>query len=459
MSGRLLAVLFAVATLLLAWNFGSDIFSGATFYYNEGPLLDQAMRLLHGEPIYRADFSQPPYTVSNYGPIFHLLQLPFLAVFGPTFIPGRIISVAAHLFSTLFAGLIFHHLTGDKRKAAVVSLLVFVAPMVGGGMPLYRVDPLAQAFSLAGLYVVMSGRRIIWAALLFAAAIYSKQSYALVGPGAAFFYLFLQGHQLRAVSFAATLMAIAGSLFLIGQWLTDGGLYINLVTANVNLYLIINATRPIIELVQVSFFGFVSLFYLFKMPRSNTRLFVLLYLAGSLIVAAAIGKAGSNLGYFSELQVALAFVMGMVALPPNVLKKRADGVPLLLLGQMALYFYFLVMSPYHGFIHVHKQYSVELQRIIAETKGPILADRYMGLLVLAGKPIYFQPFEMSQLWLFGHWSPDHFLDELRQRKFDLILVENNSWQFERWTPEMFKAMEKHYRSRTIDDTIVFQKQP
>ncbi|MFN8560357.1 MAG: hypothetical protein U0703_01685 [Anaerolineae bacterium] len=48
-----------------------------TLNYGEGPLLDQAVRLARGEWHYRADLT-PPYTITNYPPLYVLAQVPFV---------------------------------------------------------------------------------------------------------------------------------------------------------------------------------------------------------------------------------------------------------------------------------------------------------------------------------------------------------------------------------------------
>src|SRR5215207_7716923 len=63
--------------------------------YGEGPLLDQVVRLAGMKNIYPADLSTPPYVVSNYPPLFVLLQAPLVWIFGPEFLYGRVISLAS----------------------------------------------------------------------------------------------------------------------------------------------------------------------------------------------------------------------------------------------------------------------------------------------------------------------------------------------------------------------------
>ncbi len=49
--------------------------------FGEGVLLDQSLRLSKGENIYT--LAMPPYTISNYPPVFPLIQVPFAWIFGP----------------------------------------------------------------------------------------------------------------------------------------------------------------------------------------------------------------------------------------------------------------------------------------------------------------------------------------------------------------------------------------
>ncbi|MGH3145956.1 MAG: hypothetical protein ACRDTR_09170, partial [Rubrobacter sp.] len=60
--------------------------------YGEGPLLEQAVKLAGFQNIYEADLTAPPYVISNYPPLFSLVQAPFVWSFGPAFWYGRAIS-------------------------------------------------------------------------------------------------------------------------------------------------------------------------------------------------------------------------------------------------------------------------------------------------------------------------------------------------------------------------------
>lgn len=60
--------------------------------YGEGPLLDQAVRWAELENVYATDLAGPPFTVANYPPLYAIAQAPWVAVFGPAFWYGRLLS-------------------------------------------------------------------------------------------------------------------------------------------------------------------------------------------------------------------------------------------------------------------------------------------------------------------------------------------------------------------------------
>src|SRR5215510_3770941 len=126
--------------------------------YVEAPLVDQAMRLAAGENIYRADISTPPYTISNYPPLYIALLALSVKIFGPasTFTVGRIISAVCAWIASLSLGLIVYNTTRD-RLAAYCAAFTFIAfPFVMFWSPLLRIDMLALALSLGGLCVLTS---------------------------------------------------------------------------------------------------------------------------------------------------------------------------------------------------------------------------------------------------------------------------------------------------------------
>ena len=94
--------------------------------YGEAPLIDQAMRLAAGQNIYRPDLSSPPYTISNYPPLYALSLAPFVKLFGPSFLAGRAISLLCTLASGAFLALIVYIHSQDHLAAVVTGLLLLL---------------------------------------------------------------------------------------------------------------------------------------------------------------------------------------------------------------------------------------------------------------------------------------------------------------------------------------------
>ena len=92
-----------------------------------------------------------------------------------------------------------------------------------------------------------------------------------------------------------------------------------------------------------------------------------------------------------------------------------------------------------------------LQLVNDETRT-IIADEAMGLLPLVGKPILFQPFEMSQLAAAGLWDETDFLTQLAQGSYPVVLIynpyRNPNLRFERWTPAMLSVINSSHRLAT-----------
>ena len=95
--------------------------------------------------------------------------------------------------------------------------------------------------------------------------------------------------------------------------------------------------------------------------------------------------------------------------------------------------------------------------------GIVLADQDMGLLPLDGRPIFFQPFEMTQLARAGRWDQGPFLGDIERQAFAAILIyriPELSLHRERWTDEMLGAIERRYVvEERVGATEVYRPRP
>jgi hypothetical protein len=92
---------------------------------------------------------------------------------------------------------------------------------------------------------------------------------------------------------------------------------------------------------------------------------------------------------------------------------------------------------------------------------PVIADEYIGLLTLTGNPLLFQPFEMSQLAQVGMWDEAPFLSALESGAYPVVLLyqpyRNPNLRFERWTPEMLRILNDHFRpAGQMAETTIYE---
>ncbi len=474
-----LAALVPTGLLLLALVGGAAVFAtdGARVIafpypmdYGEGPLLAQTRALANRENIYRADLTSPPYTISNYPPIYPLVLSPVARVAGPAFWYGRLLSWVSIAAAATLIGLIAHALTGDRLAAVIGGLLLLAFPPASYWAGLFRVDPLALALSLGGLYVCVRRPAGRWtvplAALLLIAAIFTRQSYGLAAPLAAACWLLAIGRGRRALALVGLVATVGAALFAGLEWLTRGGFSLNVVTANLNEYQPASLARY-----------FADVWTLMPITLTAAGLFLLLggllrvpswglaapYLIGAALSGLTIGKVGSNVNYLLELGAAVALAIGALLAWLRPRRALTAAVALLLALDVAL---MILASPYRAVVHTRLGQSEDarrLDRVVREAGGVVLADEDMGLLAGAGRPIYFQPFEMTQLARAGRWDQRPLLGDLERRAFSVILIytiPEVPLHRERWTDEMLAVIERRYAvTDRVGQTLVLRPRP
>lgn len=430
--------------------------------YGEAPLVDQAMRLASGQNIYRADVSTPPYTISNYPPLYVALVAASVKLFGPSqsFFVGRMVSVLSMWASSILLMLIVYAPTRDRFAALSAGLIFPAFPFVLYWSPLLRIDMLALALSLAGLCLLADGlkegqpvspRRLTGIALLLVAAIYTRQSYGLAAPFAAFVWLLARDWR-QALRLAVLVSGFGLALFLIFNGLTHGGFFFNIVTANVNEFrldlLEYNWGRVREAALIPLCIGGASLF----LTRRWNPLWMLAapYLIGASVSAATIGKIGSNVNYLLELCAALSLSAGaVVAWSRAHLSFYTLRAALLIILALAVGKMMHVMLKDYTWDLRERRAAIselsQLEALIAETPGAILVDEYMGMLTLQGRPLVIQPFEVTQLAWAGKWDQSPLLDSINRKEFAAIILYDRPWVNERWTQEMLSAIGQSYR--------------
>lgn len=458
MQGRALLLFIQHAQIALEYPYN--------FNYGEGPLLDQAVRLSRGEGIYSLDV--PPFTVTNYPPLYMLVQAPLVSAMGPSFLYGRILSLASIALATLFLILTLRAITRSWLAGLAGGLLLPTLPYVLHWSVLVRIDSMALALSIMGLFCVAQFPRSrfagVLAALLLAAAAFTRQTYLLAAPLAAFVWLWGSGNRYRALAFAVTFGSIVLGVFAVLLVWTQGGIWFHIITANVNALnpeILNTYANEIAQNFPVFLVGG-ALFVLGGLiGRQKSWWLVAPYTVGAVVVALTISKVGSDINYLYELCVAFCLTAGaLVAWFRRVPVLRA-ALLVALAAQVYLAqnlsdskYYMLVGEPV-----IHRAEADALYERVQAIETPVLADEYMGMLVLAGKPVLFQPFEMSQLADAGMWDASPFLAALEGGAYPTVLIyqpyRNPSLRFERWTADMRRILNDRFRpaGQTAETTI------
>lgn len=477
---RILAIAAAVAllwTLVVSsqWFFKHSIAAIRFPYpldYGEGPLLDQTLRLARGENIYRRSLDRPPYNISNYPPLFLIIQIPFAWLFGPALWYGRAINLISILIAAAGIGLALWAMTRDRVAAAVGGLTLLLFPYIVDWSAFNRIDCLALGLSCAGLAVIAqwgSQRKgLIWGAVLLTAAVYTRQSYALAAPMAAWMWLLRQPPRHRAWELAAWVGGMGLGLFILLNLLTWGGFYFHIVTSNVNPFYWNTVRQYVHEMLEhmpallLAGMLFMLIGAIAGRRRPDSWWMVAPYWVGAVLSSITIGKSGSNVNYLFELSAALSLVVGAWVAWAGKHWWLQAIVLLALIPQMQHIAHWTVDGRYGwimGKINARQDIEKMLQ-IAQEADGPVLADEYMGLIPLAGKSIYFQPFEVKQLYLAGIWDEQAFLQDIENQVFSAMLIYDPPYwnsRKERWTERAVMYMERYYyASERLADTIIYR---
>ena len=467
-------MVFSLALLLLTARLGISLFEYARLAraalifpfpldYGEGPILDQTLRLAQLQNIYRNSFASPPFTVSNYPPLFQLIQVPLAWIVGPAFWYGRLISILSAVTAAGLIGLILTTVTNDRIAAAIGGLTLLAFPYLLQGSVLNRVDALALALSLGGLYATVrlpSLRQVPWlAGLLFTAAAFTNPRYALAAPLTAFVWLVHLEHRRQAFHLAAIVIGSCLGLLLSLNMITEGGFYLNTVLANLTTFSWDTVTSYLLNLyLNVGFlvigclvfivierlgeatrswplvvpYGLAAAFMTFTVGMGNASVNDLFEVAAALCLA-----SGAFIAWTGESYWLKALLVFMLAVQINVLTdwSRQDYIPAL-------------MNKVTDTREVQ-----QLAQYVKETQEPILADEYMGLIPLHGHRLYFQPLEYKQLQAANLWSEAPLVASIKREEFPVILLyepRDRSAISIRWTEEMRNAI---YASYSLEDTL------
>ncbi len=448
--------------------------------YSEGTILAQAALLDAGEPHYDA-LATPPYRASVYPPVYLWVAWGVGRAWGSLLAGGRLLSALSTLAAVAAASVLVWRLTrdssADHTRALHACACIAVGLSVLGSEPifywgmLYRPDAMGWALSLAAVvaYPMLAARgRWVWLMLpLLLLALYTKHSMiaAPLAIGAAWC---LRSWK-EGLCFCTALGVSGLALIGFGEWLTGGVFYENIITGNRNAFFIERIFSMWSEtLVSERWFALLGLvgalyqaWHYATQPRdtrAHARLAALLYFVFVWLASASVGKVGSNSNYFIEALAISIALAGALAVDGLLACMRHDKIWQAAAGACAalLLAWSLGRGDHTLWIASAKRYNDSQESVhgpmmlkaIRETPGPVICED-CTYLILAGRPLDFEPFIMTQLSLQGAWDQRPFLEELRAGKYALIalnfeLGNDPGFSRERFTERMLEAMGEAY---------------
>jgi hypothetical protein len=225
-----LVVYISYAAALFQWPFDYD--------QGEGFELYDAILYSRGEWPYR-DNAVYPFYASNYPPLFHLLIVPLLPLFGPRLLAGRLVSFVATLVTAAAIGVAVRRETRGWILPVLAGLAFLSANIVYQIGPLCRLHTTMVMFetlavvAIAGFQHPRNGTRNLLLGLLFLlCAGYTKQL-AVFTVAAALGFVFLRDVR-KALLAGLGLAIVAGGLFWLIDRATGGQWMLNVIHANVN---------------------------------------------------------------------------------------------------------------------------------------------------------------------------------------------------------------------------------
>ncbi len=423
----------------------------------EGIELEAARRALAGECLY-PPLDSPDFFLVPRPPLYYHLFAAVARVFGLGFAVGRLISLAAALGC---AGLLFAigwHATRQPIWGLLAAMAFLIFPAASWWVSSARPDLPALCFATAGVAVVYfaANRRLAWLSVpLFAAAVLTKQHYVFAA-GAATVYLLWRRQWLSAAAIGpgAALLSLLGLLWL--QQATDGQALVHL-GAFPKFFNLGQATGSVLSVLKENplcpaMVGLAAWLALVGRERKPETL-LCLWAALSLPMLVALGLRGSAQNYTLEAAASFSLLFAIGAgrldgrlqrlVPTHSFPGAAWFVPLL-----ALFVFVFSFRPPDRPLGPQAMASLrELTTAVRSAQGEVFSHN-VGLLVMAGKPIPYQPYADAILAEAGIRSDAHSVAELESKQFSLVVLGFDPRDPHVWTgdfsPAVVNAVRRNY---------------
>lgn len=466
-----IALIHAVPTILSFWV--TMLRWPYPMQGSESLMVWEAKELARGESIYVANGPERHGFVSGpYTPLYFAAVAATLRLSDTVYTGGRLIALGAWLTLLATVGALIWQAT--PRRTGLLGAFVSMAGLATftpGIIWAVRVKPTIPALALAmiGLLIVQRSWRsprgaYLWAIVPFIAAYFTKQT-TLAAPLAATLFLLRWAGARPALRFVFA-GAVGGLLPSVALTALTGGEFFRHIVADRRLrwepQLVLNFgalfLRDFWPTLATAAVGALTLVWL---RRPSIAPF---YLVCALGFVATIGVEGADHDHLIELAAASALAVGCALAVVLDGSRRAALVAWPLVALLAAQ---LVTgwTPDKWYAQELADPTPQTRRQldlivtnIRNTPGEVLSEE-IGLNILAGKGVpYDDPQAMAALARAGRWDQQQLLDDLRARRFALVILPANP-RDAIWTPEVLAAIRDNYELKFRDVWFTYGAKP
>ena len=469
--------------------------------YGEGIVWQQMRSIFAGHGY--APIDGFPSIVFHYTPLFHATT--WIAAHAGGFdelATGRTVAMVSTLASALVLGLIAGRLAPrDEPGARIVcgaaaGLIALTCWPVAEWGWLMRVDMIACALSLGGLYLAMLSlerpRLIHLAGLAFVAAVFAKQS--MIAAPAATYAVLLVFRPRLALAGLSTSVAVGGAALAALEIATHGGFVRHVFLYNVNRFDAVGAIKmfkwvgrhhaffagaalvgvifclaPVVATVRKAPGIGAARERLASDPAQLQALMALAYLATAQAMVLLAGKSGSNFNYMIEWLLVVSLFAGVsvqkaasAAFPPRDAAPPARPnwlaigvVPLAIAWQANI----MKLPELDIRVKTPQQRAeyVQLSAMVRTARQPIIADD-MVLLVQNGKEVVWEPAIFAELATLGRYDERRIVRMIRNGAFAFLVTDHDRGYYLydlRYNPAVADAIDAAYpRKITLAGHVV-----
>ena len=472
----------------------------------EGYELNNAVLMAQGNCPY-CDNDTFPFYGSGYPPVFHIIMIPFVWLFGPAFWYGRLI-IFASTFITAFA--IYWAVKRDTnhRWIALIAGLAFISSNY-----IYHIGPLLRQHLLMVMFETLAvvlvanafsvdksqrTKRLIIAFSLLLIAGFTKQL-AYSTCIAVSIWVFLRNPK-TAIRYALGLVIGAGIIFAFWMLVTDGQWWINIISANQNPFVdgqFVGLFRQFARLHwMLILMG--SIVILYELYFDRLSIYSIWFIASAANTTLA-GKWGAGDSYFDTWLVSACLLSGIFvgrtlqnqwSFPDNYITQffRRFSIPntryaisLAGLGLFLLYSFTVFKIPTSGIFssitdtlnieplpswryplydpagwtvgyavtgHLPTQDDIEngwrIVEAVQNTDGYVMSED-AGFSFQADREVITNGVQLKNLWENDLYDPANLLTMIENYEFGLIIL-----RADLFPPPILVAIEEHY---AIDEII------